>query len=89
MRMLMCMCMLNRRVHILFDKNTWNKLVKNAKSQNISAGELIRRAVREYMEEQKQQVTLDHIWEAVQFIRDHGATHSAAQLPGRYTTGAE
>jgi len=42
--------MLNRRVDILFDKDLWNKLVKTAKSQNISAGEFIRRAVREYLD---------------------------------------
>lgn len=52
MHMLMCMCMLNRRVHILFDKDLWNKLVKFAKSQNISFGELIRRAVGEYLDKQ-------------------------------------
>ena len=46
--------MLNRRVHILFDKDLWNKLVKHAKSQNISAGELIRGAVREYLDRQKE-----------------------------------
>ena len=48
----MCMCMLNRRVHTLFDKDLWNKLIKMAKSQNISAGEFIRRAVREYLDKQ-------------------------------------
>lgn len=48
----MCMCMLNRRVHTLFDKDLWNKLTKMAKSQNISFGELIRRAVGEYLKRQ-------------------------------------
>ncbi len=38
--------MLNRRVQILFEKDSWNKLVKTAKSQNISAGEFIRSAVK-------------------------------------------
>ncbi len=42
--------MLNRRVHTLFDKDLWNKLTRMAKSQNISFGELIRRAVWEYLE---------------------------------------
>ena len=50
--MLMCMCMLNRRVHTLFDKDLWNKVVKSAKSQNISAGEFIRTSVREYLDKQ-------------------------------------
>lgn len=50
--MLMCMCMLNRRVHTLFDKDLWNRLTKMAKSQNISFGELIRRAVGEYLDKQ-------------------------------------
>ena len=48
----MCMCMLNRRTQILFDKDLWNKVVKSAKSQNISAGEFIRTSVREYLDKQ-------------------------------------
>lgn len=54
MCMLMCMCMLDRRVQILFDKDSWNKLVKHAKAQNISAGEYIRTAVRDYVDKQKE-----------------------------------
>ncbi len=50
----MCMCMLNRRVQILFDKDSWNKLVKLAKVQNISAGEFIRRSVRLEMDKSKE-----------------------------------
>ena len=52
--MLICMCMLNKRVHILFEKDLWNKLTKMAKSENISAGEYIRRAVREYKDSNKE-----------------------------------
>lgn len=47
------MCMLNRRVQLLFDKDLWNLVVKSSKSQNISAGEFIRRAIREYIDKQK------------------------------------
>jgi len=50
----MCMCMLNKRVHILFDKDLWNKLNKVAKNEKVSAGELIRRAVREILEKNKE-----------------------------------
>lgn len=57
MCILMCMCMLNRRFQILFDKDSWNKLTKMAKSQNISFGEFIRRAVREYLDKQKELVS--------------------------------
>lgn len=46
--------MLNRRVDILFDKDLWKKAVNFAKTQKISAGELIRRAVREYLAGQKE-----------------------------------
>ena len=46
--------MLNRRVHVLFDKDMWNMLVRLAKSQNISYGELIRRAVKEELEKNKE-----------------------------------
>lgn len=48
------MCMLNRRVQLLFSKDQWNKVVKTAKSQNISAGEFIRRAVEERFEAKKE-----------------------------------
>lgn len=53
MCMLMCMHMLNKRVHILFNKDSWNKLIKSAKAQNISAGEFIRRAVTEELNKKK------------------------------------
>lgn len=42
--------MLNRRVQLLFSKDLWNKVVKNAKNEKISAGEYIRRAVEGYFE---------------------------------------
>lgn len=54
--MLMCMCMLNRRLQILIDKDLWNKLSKTSKSQNISVGAYIRRAVNEYFEAHKAEV---------------------------------
>ncbi len=49
----MCMCMLNKRVHFLFDKDLWNNLNKVAKAEKISAGEFVRRAIREYLESKK------------------------------------
>ena len=52
--MCICMCMLNRRFQILFDKDLWNKLTKMAKSQNISFGELIRKSVSEYLDKQNE-----------------------------------
>ena len=48
------MCMLNRRVQILFDKDLWKSLTKLAKSESISAGEVIRRAVRGELEKKKE-----------------------------------
>ena len=57
--MLMCMCMLNRRVHTLFDKDLWNRLTKIAKSQNISFGALIRQAVTEYLDNKKELISED------------------------------
>lgn len=50
----MCMCMLNRRVDILFDRDLWKKAINFAKSRKISAGELIRRAVRQYLDSQEE-----------------------------------
>lgn len=48
------MCMLNRRVHILLDKDMWNRIVKTAKAQKISAGEYVRRAVSNYMDKKEE-----------------------------------
>lgn len=45
--MLMCMCMLNKRVHILVDQELWSKLTKLAKAENMSVGEVIRETVKE------------------------------------------
>lgn len=44
--------MLNKRAQILFDQDTWRKLVNLAATQNTSIGELVRDAVEEkYSEE--------------------------------------
>lgn len=48
------MCMLNKRFDMLMDKDMWNKVSKSAKSQNISFGEYVRRAVTKYMDSQKE-----------------------------------
>lgn len=45
--------MLDRRFHLLLDKNLWNKIVKSSKAQKISAGEWIRRAVDKYLSEKE------------------------------------
>ena len=46
--------MLNKRVHVLFEKELWKKIVKSAKAQNISAGEYVRRSISHYLESQKE-----------------------------------
>ena len=51
--MLICMCMLNKRTQILFDKELWQILVDLAKAKKTSVGELVRAAVREKYEEEK------------------------------------
>lgn len=38
---------------MLMEKDMWNRIAKNAKAQNISFGEYIRRAVAEYIDFQK------------------------------------
>ncbi len=43
--MVMCMCMLNKRTHILFDKEYWEKLTALAKKQNTSVGRLVRQSI--------------------------------------------
>ena len=52
----MCMCMLNKRTHILLDENLWFQLMTLAKAQNISVGELVRKAIKEaYFGENKKE----------------------------------
>ena len=41
----MCMCMLNKRVQLLFEKSEWKKLEKIAKEKDSSVSSLIRQAV--------------------------------------------
>ena len=41
----MCMCMLTKRAQILFDEKVWDRLSKDAKSKNISVGEIVRQAI--------------------------------------------
>lgn len=48
------MCMLNKRVHVLFDKDLWNNLNKAARAEKVSAGEFIRRAVKQGLEHKKE-----------------------------------
>lgn len=52
--MLMCMCMLTKRTNILFDKATWDKLNKLAKAENTSMGKIIRTAIDERWEREKE-----------------------------------
>lgn len=42
----MCMCMLNKRVHVLLDNELWQQLFSLAKRQNTSIGELTRKALK-------------------------------------------
>lgn len=51
--MLMCMCMLNKRTHVLLNHDLWNKLNQLAKSQSSSAGQVIRDAIQEKYESEK------------------------------------
>lgn len=45
--MLICMCMLDKKVHILFDNQLWNQIRQLAKEKNMSVGQLVRSAVEE------------------------------------------
>lgn len=44
--MLMYMCMLNKRVHVLFDEKEHEQISRLALRENTSVGELVRTAVR-------------------------------------------
>ena len=58
--------MLTKRANILFDVGMWNMLVKQAKAQNMSVGNLVREAVkRQYLTEkqlQDRRKAIDHIF---------------------------
>lgn len=45
--MLMCMYMLIKRAHILFDQQLWNQLVQKADEKQTSVAQLVRVAVEE------------------------------------------
>lgn len=47
------MCMLNRRVQVLVNKDILNKLSELSKAQKVSMGEVVRRAVEKEYDEQK------------------------------------
>jgi len=66
------MCMLNRRAQLLFDKDLWNLVVKTAKSQNISAGEFIRRAIRGYIDKQKETLSKEEQTSFKRFFKRKG-----------------
>ena len=56
--MLMCMRMLNRRAHILFEEETFNLLDTLAAEQGSSVGELVRTAVRRiYVETREKELS--------------------------------
>lgn len=48
----MCMCMLIKRAHILFDQQLWNKLAQTAEEKQTSVGQLVRVAVEEKYQEE-------------------------------------
>lgn len=41
----MCMCMLTKRAHILFEPSTWDLLNHISNTQDISIGQAVRKAV--------------------------------------------
>ena len=43
----MCMCMLNKRTHILFDQSMWQMLTNLAAAKKTSIGKIVRDAVEE------------------------------------------
>lgn len=43
----MCMCMLNKRIQILFDQSLWQMLTNLSIAKKISVGKLVRDAVGE------------------------------------------
>lgn len=66
--MLICMCMLNKRTHILFDETLWKRLVYLAKRSNTSVGNLIRIAVEEHY---NQKNTIEKIKQTCESIETH------------------
>lgn len=46
--------MLNKRAHILFDQGLWDKLLKMAKEENTSVGEVVRSAVEEKLSKEEE-----------------------------------
>lgn len=63
--------MLTKRTNILFDENIWKKLTDLAKSQGISVGNLVRKAVEEKYSEKDSLEARKKVIEHIEKIRPH------------------
>ena len=66
------MCMLQKRTNILFDQQLWTLLTQRSRSDGISVGELVRRAVIKTYKDQSEKLQQK---EAVAAIRAHRVYH--------------
>lgn len=66
----MCMCMLNKRAHILFDQELWNILNNLAEREKTSVGKLVRTAIRKYYLEKEEQEQLKDLFEKITNFRE-------------------
>lgn len=68
--MVLCMCMLQKRTNILFDDQLWTLLTQRSRSDGISIGELVRRAVvKTYIENHDRLLQRKEAVSAIRAIR--------------------
>lgn len=67
--MLMCMCMLIKRTNILFDEETWKILTGLATQKQVSASELIRKAIKRTYFSEGKKMDNKKIFNQIVFLR--------------------
>ena len=69
--MLMCMCMLNKRVHVLFDNQLWTMLLNLAEAKKTSVAKLVRDAVKTAYVKDAELEERRKVIEEIERIRPH------------------
>lgn len=61
----MCICMLNRRIQVLFDKDLKDKIINLAKANRSSVGQIIRETMKARLSREKELEQRKNVIEAI------------------------
>lgn len=67
--MLMCMCMLNKRAQILFEKKEWKAVTALAKKRKTSASAIIRGIIKDINLQEEKEIRVHKAIENIRKIR--------------------